>query len=77
MSPEDCEIAEKESKIYVSGEISFIKDDPGRQEIGSFNPTTDTEWTGKRNSLDDKASTDNPNRYGLSGTHRSTLPGDR
>ncbi|PYI20190.1 ankyrin repeat protein [Aspergillus violaceofuscus CBS 115571] len=45
MSPEDCEIAEKESKIYVSGNISFIKDDPGRQEIGSFNPTTETEWT--------------------------------
>ncbi|PYH47148.1 ankyrin repeat protein [Aspergillus saccharolyticus JOP 1030-1] len=42
---EDSEVAEKESKIYVSGDVSFIKDDPGRQEIGSFNPITETEWT--------------------------------
>ena len=28
---EEKEIAEKEAKIYVSGKISFIKDDPGRQ----------------------------------------------
>jgi ankyrin repeat protein len=29
----------------VSGEISFLKDDPGRQSIGSFNPITDQDWT--------------------------------
>lgn len=42
---EEKEIAEKESKIYVSGTISFIRDDPGRQQIGSFNPLTDDDWT--------------------------------
>ncbi|KAK7614422.1 ankyrin repeat protein [Phyllosticta paracitricarpa] len=42
---EEEEVAEKESKIYISGEISFIKDDPGRQTIGSFNPLTDDDWT--------------------------------
>jgi ankyrin repeat protein len=42
---EDEEIAEQEGKVYVSGKISFIKDDPGRQSIGSFNPITDQDWT--------------------------------
>jgi len=28
---EELEVAEAETKIYVSGEISFLKDDPGRQ----------------------------------------------
>lgn len=36
---------EEESKIFVSGNISFLKDDPGRQEIGSFRPLTDDDWT--------------------------------
>jgi ankyrin repeat protein len=45
VTDEEKEIAEKESKIYVSGKISFIKDDPGRQQIGSFNPLTDDDWT--------------------------------
>ena len=44
-TPEDEEIATQESKIYVSGDLSFIKDDPGRQAIGSFNPLTDDDWT--------------------------------
>lgn len=30
---------------YVSGEVSFIKDGPGRQQIGSFNPVSATGWT--------------------------------
>ncbi|KAK3495967.1 hypothetical protein B0T13DRAFT_311367 [Neurospora crassa] len=42
---EEKDIAEEEEKIYVSGRISFIKDDPGRQQIGSFNPLTDDDWT--------------------------------
>jgi hypothetical protein len=25
-----------------------MKDDPGRQEIGSFNPITETDWTGMK-----------------------------
>ncbi|PYH91092.1 ankyrin repeat protein [Aspergillus ellipticus CBS 707.79] len=45
VTTEDKEVAEKESKIYVSGDVSFMKDDPGRQEIGSFNPITETDWT--------------------------------
>ncbi|CAK7220563.1 hypothetical protein SBRCBS47491_004231 [Sporothrix bragantina] len=39
------EVAEEESKIYISGKISFLTDDPGRQQIGSFNPLTDDDWT--------------------------------
>ncbi|TVY29345.1 Uncharacterized protein LHYA1_G001351 [Lachnellula hyalina] len=42
---EEIEVAEEESKTYVSGELKFVMDDPGRQEIGSFNPITDDEWT--------------------------------
>ncbi|RMJ26284.1 ankyrin repeat protein [Aspergillus sp. HF37] len=42
---EDKQVAEEEAKVYISGDVSFIKDDPGRQEIGSFNPTTETDWT--------------------------------
>ncbi|PQE10383.1 ankyrin repeat protein [Rutstroemia sp. NJR-2017a WRK4] len=42
---EEKEVAEKESKNNVSGTLKFIVDDPGRQEIGSFNPITDDEWT--------------------------------
>jgi hypothetical protein len=35
---EERKIYEEESKIYVSGPITFLRDDPGRQEIGSFYP---------------------------------------
>lgn len=42
---EEREIAEEEGKIYVSGDLKFMKDDPGRQAIGSFNPLTDNDWT--------------------------------
>lgn len=45
VTDEDLAAAEVESKIYISGNISFVKDDPGRQEIGSFNPLTDNDWT--------------------------------
>lgn len=45
LTSEDEEIAEEENKIYVSGDIQFIKDNPGRQAIGSFNPLTDDDWT--------------------------------
>lgn len=44
-TPEEIEIAEKESEIYISGKISFLIDDPGRQQIGSFNPLTEEDWT--------------------------------
>lgn len=42
---EEIKAHEDEAKAYVSGELKFITDDPGRQEIGSFNPITDDEWT--------------------------------
>lgn len=42
---EELEVAEQEDKIYIKGDISFMKDDPGRQAIGSFHPITDDDWT--------------------------------
>ena len=45
VTDEEFDVAEEESKIYVSGKISFLKDDPGRQAIGSFHPITDDDWT--------------------------------
>ncbi|KAK3937074.1 Ankycorbin [Diplogelasinospora grovesii] len=42
---DEKEIAEEEAKTYVSGNLTFMKDDPGRQQIGSFNPLTDDDWT--------------------------------
>lgn len=42
---EEIEVAEEEGKTNVSGPLQFMKDDPGRQAIGSFNPITDEEWT--------------------------------
>jgi hypothetical protein len=45
VTPEDQEIWETESKTYVSGNLEFIKDNPGRQSIGSFNPLNDDDWT--------------------------------
>ncbi|KAL8331874.1 hypothetical protein RB593_002310 [Gaeumannomyces tritici] len=45
VTEEELAVAGVEDKTYVSGKISFIKDDPGRQEIGSFNPLTDDDWT--------------------------------
>ena len=45
VTDEDLAAWEEESKIFVSGNISFLKDDPGRQEIGSFRPLTDDDWT--------------------------------
>ncbi|KAF5575373.1 ankyrin repeat [Fusarium pseudocircinatum] len=42
---EEKEVAEKEAEIYISGKLTFITDDPGRQQIGSFNPLTEHDWT--------------------------------
>lgn len=39
------ELAKKEAEIYISGKVSFLIDDPGRQQIGSFNPLTEQDWT--------------------------------
>ncbi|KAL7272073.1 hypothetical protein RUND412_005133 [Rhizina undulata] len=35
---EEIKAQEEEDKIYVRGPITFMKEDPGRQEIGSFYP---------------------------------------
>ena len=35
----------EEKNLYVSGPLTFLQDNPGRQEIGSFNPITDEDWT--------------------------------
>jgi hypothetical protein len=35
---------EAEAELYIQGPISFIKDDPGRQAIGSFHPITSDDW---------------------------------
>ncbi|KAI2705070.1 hypothetical protein CBS147317_2022 [Penicillium roqueforti] len=45
VTEEEVKVADEEGKIYIFGHITFIKDDPGRQEIGSFNPITETDWT--------------------------------
>lgn len=45
VTDEDLAIWEKESKTFMSGDIAFLEDDPGRQEIGSFHPLTDDDWT--------------------------------
>lgn len=42
---EEKEVAEKEAEIYISGKVAFLIDDPGRQQIGSFNPLTEQDWT--------------------------------
>ena len=45
VTPEEIKVAEKEAEFYISGKISFLIDDPGRQQIGSFNPLTEQDWT--------------------------------
>src|SRR5581483_7584632 len=44
-TPEEIANQIEDDKIFVRGRIEFIKDDPGRQTIGSFHPITDDEWT--------------------------------
>lgn len=66
---EEKMIAEEESKTFISGKVSFIQDDPGRQEIGSFNPITDTDWTGEMDDLKSLILTESNiiNRNGICG----------
>lgn len=44
-------MAVEENKIYVSGDLRFMKDDPGRQTIGSFNPLTNDDVSAHNNSV--------------------------
>uniref|UniRef100_A0A7S3QAV0 Ankyrin repeat protein n=1 Tax=Chaetoceros debilis TaxID=122233 RepID=A0A7S3QAV0_9STRA len=41
--PKDVPSDELESMVY--GEVSWLVDNPGRQQIGSFHPVTDEDWT--------------------------------
>lgn len=45
VTPEEIEVAEKEAETNISGKLTFMTDNPGRQQIGSFNPLTDDDWT--------------------------------
>jgi ankyrin repeat protein len=45
ITEEELEAAKEEEKSYISGKLKFTIDDPGRQEIGSFNPITNEDWT--------------------------------
>ncbi|KAK5990707.1 hypothetical protein PT974_08976 [Cladobotryum mycophilum] len=45
VTPEEIEVAEKEAENYISGKVLFLTDDPGRQQIGSFNPVSEKDWT--------------------------------
>lgn len=45
VTDDEKEVAEKEGEIYIKGKVSFLIDDPGRQQIGSFNPLTENDWT--------------------------------
>ncbi|CEI64211.1 hypothetical protein FVEN_g9050 [Fusarium venenatum] len=45
ITEEEKEVAEKEGEIYIKGKVSFLIDNPGRQQIGSFNPLTENDWT--------------------------------
>ncbi|KIA75517.1 hypothetical protein HK57_00016 [Aspergillus ustus] len=41
---EEKEVADEERKTFITGEVTFLTDNPGRQEIGSFNPITEGDW---------------------------------
>ena len=45
LNDEEKQVAEEEGKIYVKGPITFLSDDPGRQEIGSFHPLGPEDYT--------------------------------
>jgi ankyrin repeat protein len=45
LNDEEKKVAEEEGKIYVKGPVTFLSDDPGRQEIGSFHPLGPEDYT--------------------------------
>jgi len=42
---EEKKVQEQEDVMYVRGDLKFLKDDPGRQEIGSFYPLGPEDYT--------------------------------
>ena len=37
--------ANKPEEPFISGAVSFIRQNPGRQKVGSFHPLTANDWT--------------------------------
>ncbi|KAJ3507004.1 hypothetical protein NLJ89_g6545 [Agrocybe chaxingu] len=42
---EERKLQQEEEKIYIHGPLRFIRDNPGRQLVGSFYPLTANDWT--------------------------------
>jgi len=45
LGDEEKKVQEQEDVMYVRGDLKFLKDDPGRQEIGSFYPLGPEDYT--------------------------------
>ncbi|CUS09476.1 unnamed protein product [Tuber aestivum] len=45
LSDEEKKVQEQEDVMYIRGDLKFLKDDPGRQEIGSFYPLGPEDYT--------------------------------
>ncbi|RPB03650.1 ankyrin [Choiromyces venosus 120613-1] len=45
LNDEEKKIQEEEDVMYIRGDLKFLKDDPGRQEIGSFYPLGPEDYT--------------------------------
>ena len=45
LNDEEKKVQEQEDVLYVRGDLKFLKDDPGRQEIGSFYPLGPEDYT--------------------------------
>ncbi|CAZ82771.1 unnamed protein product [Tuber melanosporum] len=45
LNDEEKKVQEQEDATYIRGDLKFLKDDPGRQEIGSFYPLGPEDYT--------------------------------
>ncbi|PWW71736.1 ankyrin [Tuber magnatum] len=45
LNDEGKKVQEQEDVMYIRGDLKFLKDDPGRQEIGSFYPLAPEDYT--------------------------------
>ncbi|KAG0637417.1 hypothetical protein HOY80DRAFT_972987 [Tuber brumale] len=45
LNDEEKKVQEQEDVMYIRGDLKFLKDDPGRQEIGSFYPLGPEDYT--------------------------------
>jgi hypothetical protein len=60
VTEEEKEVAEEEQKVFVSGRISFMKDDPGRQVSSSLHIQLPTIQTAEANARDSKSARSTP-----------------